>query len=140
MRKRIAKIFTIILLAIIFTISFYSTSYANDNNSFLNVVNINQNESSQKLENDLLLRAFSPYISKSIENYYGEPRQFDLWDAKIINIKRLTPGSFNFEITISVNTFKGPHNPPYGLETVTIRLDDTGTHVVDFQHKDIKNK
>ncbi|MCW6089668.1 DUF3888 domain-containing protein [Clostridium sporogenes] len=83
------------------------------------------------------MRVFSPYIAKSIENYYGEPRQFDLWDAKIINIKQLGSESFNFEIIISVTTFKGAHNPPYGLETVTIKLDDSGTHIINFNHQDI---
>lgn len=120
----------------VFTNGFYSATYAKSNNTFFNAVYINENESQQKLENDLLLSIFSPYIAKAIENYYGEPRQFDLWDAKIISIKRLEPGSFYFEITISVTTFKGPHNPPYGLETTTIRLDATGIHVVDFKHKD----
>ncbi|MGE5626895.1 MAG: DUF3888 domain-containing protein [Solirubrobacterales bacterium] len=66
------------------------------------------------------MRTFLPYIIKSIKNYYGESRQFDLWDAKIIDIIRLTPESFNFEITTSVNTFSGPTNPPYGLKTVII--------------------
>ncbi|WP_080490461.1 DUF3888 domain-containing protein [Clostridium sporogenes] len=53
----------------------------------------------------------------------------------MINIKRLEPGSFNFEIKISVTTFKGSHNPPYGLETVTIKLDDSGKHIVNFKHE-----
>ncbi|MBV7273871.1 DUF3888 domain-containing protein [Clostridium sp. PL3] len=84
-----------------------------------------------------MLRFFSPYIKSAIESYYGEPRQFDLWDAKITSIKRLEFGSFNFETTISVTTFKGPPNPPYGLDMVTIRIDDTGIHVVNFKHKDV---
>ncbi|KZL91840.1 DUF3888 domain-containing protein [Clostridium magnum] len=137
MRKKLVIIFTIILFTIAFTNRFCSTTYANDKNTFFNAVNINQDESQEKLENDLLLSVFTPYISKAIENYYGELRQFDLWDAKIISIKRLEPGTFNFETMISVATFKGPHNPPYGLEMVTIRFDDTGIHVVNFKHKDV---
>ncbi|MBZ1331146.1 DUF3888 domain-containing protein [Clostridium botulinum] len=125
---------TIMFLTITFSTKSYCTVYAN--NSVMNTSTITENESQKKLENDLILRVFSPYIAKAIENYYGEPRQFDLWDAKIINLKRLEPGSFNFEIKISVTTFKGPHNPPYGLETVTIKVDDSGTHVVNFNHKD----
>ncbi|KRU25951.1 hypothetical protein VT91_12150 [Clostridium sporogenes] len=134
MKKKLVIIMTIMFLTITFSTKSYCTVYAN--NSVMNTSTITENESQKKLENDLILRVFSPYIAKAIENYYGEPRQFDLWDAKIINLKRLEPGSFNFEIKISVTTFKGPHNPPYGLETVTIKVDDSGTHVVNFNHKD----
>lgn len=130
-------IFTITILTLAFINGFNCIVYANNNNA-TNLVNITSNEPQKKLQNDLLLRSFSPYIAKSIENYYGEPRQFALWDAKIINIKRLVSGPFNFEITISVTTFQGAHNPPYGLETVTIRLNDFGTHVVNFNHIDAK--
>lgn len=92
MRKKLVIIFTTILFTIAFTNRFYSTTYANNNNTFSNAVNINQNESQEKLENDLLLSVFTPYISKAIENYYRELRQFDLWDAKIISIKRFLIG------------------------------------------------
>ncbi|AVP62701.1 DUF3888 domain-containing protein [Clostridium sporogenes] len=128
-------IITIIFFLIALTKIYCCTFYPND--SLINACNINKDQSYTKLENDLLIRVFSPYIAKSIENYYGEPRQFDLWDAKIINIKQLGSESFNFEIIISVTTFKGAHNPPYGLETVTIKLDDSGTHIINFNHQDI---
>ncbi|MBO0576136.1 DUF3888 domain-containing protein [Clostridium botulinum] len=125
----------IIFLTIVFTVRCYSTVHANS--SLTNTSIITEKESQKNLENDLILSVFSPYVAKAIENYYGEPRQFDLWDAKIINIKRLEPGSFNFEIKISVTTFKAPHNPPYGLETVTIKVDDSGKHIVNFKHESI---
>ena len=80
------------------------------------------------------MRLLSPYIYKAIKNYYGEIRQYT--DAKIINIKRLEPGSFNFETTVSVLTFTGPHNPPYGLETITIRFGSECVDIIDFKHKD----
>lgn len=135
MKKRLVIIITIMLLVIVFTDKYYCTVYANS--MPVNTIDMNKHESQNKLENDLLLTVFSPYIAKSIENYYGESRQFDLRDARIINIKRLGLGTFNFEITISVTTFKGPHNPPYGLDTATIIIDDSGTHVVSFNHKDV---
>lgn len=135
MKKKLVIIITIIFLTIVLSNKSYYKVYAN---SFrINVPTITENESQRKLENGLLLRILLPYIDKAIENYYGEPRQFDLWDAKIMNIKRLEPESFNFEITVSVTTFKGPHNPPYGLETVTIKIYDSGTHIIKFNHKSL---
>ncbi|MDS1002082.1 DUF3888 domain-containing protein [Clostridium sporogenes] len=135
MKKKLVIIITIIFLTIVLSNKSYYKVYAN---SFrINVPTITENESQRKLENGLLLRILSPYIDKAIENYYGESRQFDLWDVKITNIKRIETGSFNFEITVSVTTFKGPHNPPYGLETVTIKFDDFGTHIINFNHKSL---
>ncbi|EJO5348326.1 DUF3888 domain-containing protein [Clostridium botulinum] len=135
MKKKLVIIITIVFFIIVFSNISCHPLYPKP--PIINTCNINQNKSTSKLENDLLLRFFSPYIAKAIENYYGEPRQLDLWDAKIINIKRLEPESFNFEITISVTTFKGAHNPPYGLETITIKLDDYGPHIINFNHQDI---
>ncbi len=135
MKKKLVIIITIIFLIIVLSNKSYYKVYANS--FMINVPTITENESQRKLKNDLLFRILSPYIDKAIENYYGESRQFDLWDAKITNIKRLQPGSFNFEITVSVTTFKGPHNPPYGLEIVTIKFDDFGIHILNFNHKSL---
>lgn len=74
-------------------------------------------------------------FTENIIAIYVEPRQFDLWDAKILNIKRLQKASFAFQIIISVTTFIGPHKSPYGLETTIVRVDDAGIHVVDFKHE-----
>jgi hypothetical protein len=123
---------------VVFNNNFRCTAYAAHQINYSNTEYINQIDSPEKLQTDLLLSIFSPYVATAIENYYGEPRQFDLWNAKILNIKRLKKGSFNFEIIISVKTFKGAHNPPYGLETTTIRVDDLGIHVIDFNHQGLK--
>lgn len=74
----------------------------------------------------------------AINNYYNESRQFDLFDAKVLNIERLRKGSFYFKITIQVVTFIGPHNPPYGIETITILQDTKGIRVIDFKHEEYK--
>ncbi|MPW26812.1 DUF3888 domain-containing protein [Alkalibaculum sp. M08DMB] len=60
------------------------------------------------------------------------------FDAKIINIERLEDGSYYFKTTVQLMTFEGPHNPPYGLETLTIVQAMSGTRVVDFNHKPYK--
>lgn len=134
MSKKFVIISAFLIILLIFSNNFCCKVYAAEKTNYLNNVYINQIDSPEKLQTDLLIRMFSPYISKAIENYYGEPRQFDLWSAKILSIKRLQQGSFNFEIKIAVRTFKGPHNPPYGLEITTIRVDTFGIRVIDFNH------
>ena len=94
-------------------------------------------ESKEKLYEDFLVSLLYPYISKGIDDYYGEPRQY--MDAKVLSIERLKEGQFYFKIVIQAITFVGPHNPPYGLETVTIQQDVHGIRVIDFKHEDLKD-
>lgn len=77
------------------------------------------------------------HIYNAIRNYFGEPTQYALYDAKVNGITR--PGTdFTFEITVSVPTFHGPHNPPYGLETMTFRVKPGGNiTLIKYEHKDI---
>lgn len=134
MSKKFIIISAFLIILLVFSNNFCCNVYAAEKTNYLNNVYINQIDSPEKLQTDLLVTVFSPYISKAIENYYGEPRLFDLWDAKILSIKRLQEGSFDFETKIAVKTFKGPHNPPYGLEITTIRVDTFGIRVIDFNH------
>lgn len=86
--------------------------------------------------NDIMLSMLMPYISEAVYDYYGEPKQYALNDAKIILAERLPIGQFYFEIIIQVISFEGAHNPSYGLETITIRKDYSGINVINFKHED----
>ena len=52
----------------------------------------------------------------AVAEYYGEPTQF--WHSRILSIQKVED-SQNYEVVVQVETFQGPHNPPYGLETIT---------------------
>ena len=56
-------------------------------------------------------------------------------DGKILHIENLDG---KFRIKISVTTFVGAHNPPYGIETITLTEDSAGIKVEDFNHEDEK--
>lgn len=78
----------------------------------------------------LVMLSFSPLITEAVNKYYGELRGYDL--QGITDLKALV---FEHEIKIQISTFVGPHNPPYGLDTLTIRFKELGDgEVVDFQH------
>jgi hypothetical protein len=66
----------------------------------------------------ILLNSF---IEKAINDYYGEPTQYSLYEATVKETNRINT-DFAFKITISVPTFHGAHNPPYGLETMTFSV------------------
>ncbi|AFS78469.1 hypothetical protein Curi_c14590 [Gottschalkia acidurici 9a] len=94
-------------------------------------------ESKEKLYEDFLLTFLSTYILEGIHDYYGEYRQY--MDAKVLSIERLEEGSYYFKIVVQVTTFVGAHNPPYGIEIVTIQQDVHGIKVIDFNHEDFKD-
>lgn len=98
----------------------------------LSVISNSVDTRENKVEDALLVMLF-PYIHKAIEQYYGKNRQF--MEPTVIDIKRLESAQYHFKIKVQVITFEGPHNPPYGLETMTIIHDYSGVHVANFKHE-----
>jgi hypothetical protein len=90
----------------------------------------------EQLCKDALLTALNPAIQNAVNGYFGSPRQYGLYDAEIIKIERVQKGGFLFNVTVKVTTFVGSHNPPYGIETMTLAVDPGNSMVIDYQHKD----
>ncbi|QSO48465.1 DUF3888 domain-containing protein [Alicyclobacillus mengziensis] len=97
------------------------------------------------LYRDFLLTMLSPYIQQAITDYYGEHRSFGLYQAQFKDIKRLCDkGQFYFEATVVVETWTGAHNPPFGLETITLAnyppmIGTSGKpiHILKYVHQDL---
>ena len=70
----------------------------------------------------------------AVAEYYGEPTQF--WHPEILSIQKDSV-SQDHEVVIQVETFQGPHNPPYGLETMTFCVGPTGRpQLAHYDHRD----
>ncbi len=83
-----------------------------------------------------VLSLMTPTVFAAIEDYYGEPRLYWPDSDRIVSVKRL-PDTAIYEIVIEVETFYGPHNPPYGIETMTFHVNQIGeTKLVAFRHQD----
>ncbi|QGU93905.1 DUF3888 domain-containing protein [Clostridium bovifaecis] len=93
-------------------------------------------ESNDKLYNDFILALLAPNVMETITEYYGEPRQLDLSNAKVLDIKRTKEESFYFIVTIRVRTCDRGRNPKYGVETITLTNTNKGIRTVDFVHED----
>ncbi|AFS77676.1 hypothetical protein Curi_c06020 [Gottschalkia acidurici 9a] len=120
----------VLLITLCIVIVFSSFSFSSSSLS---------DESKENLYKDFLLTFLSSYIADSITEYYGYSKSFDLWDAKVLSLERLEQGLYYFKIIVQVKTFQGAHNPPYGIETVTIQQDVHGIKVIDFIHEDFKD-
>lgn len=79
----------------------------------------------------------SPYASKAIRSKLGADRSYSLTDAKILNIVRLSEGSFDFKVTVQYRTYTGAHNPPESLATIIFKVDASGVKVLDFKNRNI---
>ena len=75
-------------------------------------------------------------IDEAIQNYYGEPTQFALYDATVTNISQID-NQFRFNVSVAVPTFHGAHNPPFGLETITFEVSTNGITLISYEHKNI---
>jgi len=77
-----------------------------------------------------------PHIDKAIEDYFGERTQYALYDAKVDSVTQAGT-NFVFQIVITIPTFHGPHNPPYGLETMTFTVKPGGIVILEkYEHHD----
>lgn len=95
-----------------------------------------QNDVDIKLLNDTLLTTLSPYITEGIVNYYGYPKQYGLYDAKVLSIKRNSEeGEFSFTAKVLVNTFEHALDPPYGKETMTFNISPMGIKRINYYHE-----
>ena len=88
----------------------------------------------EKLYKDFVVVLISPYVMQAVKQYYGVPKQFDLYNAKVLSLERAEEESFYFKITVQIKTFESNHKPPYGIETVTLTNTNKGIKILEFKH------
>ena len=104
---------------------------------FSDLLSEQQNSNSNYADSVIALLLYDE-IDKAIQEYYGTPTQFALYDAKITEIGQVN-NEFKFTVTIEVPTFNGPHNPPYGLEILTFTVSPAENILDSFVHKSLPN-
>ena len=95
-------------------------------------------ESKKELPQDaveqVILRLLHQPVREAVSGYYDGPRQY--WRQEILSVQQI-PQSPYYEVVIRVETFYGPHNPPYGLETMTFYVGPLdAVQLVSFEHQD----
>ncbi len=81
----------------------------------------------------LIMLNFSPQITEAVKNFYHELRGSDL--NYITDVRAVGP--YEYEMKIQISTFVGAHNPPYGLDVVTLRFKNLRDgEVVNYEHKE----
>ncbi|MDE6280834.1 MAG: DUF3888 domain-containing protein [Oscillospiraceae bacterium] len=95
-------------------------------------------ESKSELPQDaveqVILRLLHQPVKDAVNDYYDGPRQY--WKQEVLSVQKV-PQSPYYKVVIRVETFYGPHNPPYGLETMIFHvgpLDEV--RLTNFEHQD----
>ena len=93
-----------------------------------------KSEMPQDAMEQVILRLLHQPVKNAVNDYYDGPRQY--WEQKVLSVQKV-PQSPYYEVVIRVETFSGPHNPPYGLETMTFHVGPLdAVRLVNFDHKD----
>ena len=91
----------------------------------------------QDAAEQVILRLLHQPVREAVNDYYDEPRQY--WREEVLNVQKV-PQSPYYEAVIRVETFYGPHNPPYGLETMTFYGGPfDAVQLVKFDYQDEPN-
>lgn len=80
------------------------------------------------------MRSIGTEILNVTKKYYGESRLFD--SERVIDIVR-DEFDDKYDITIQIVTYEGPRMPPYGFDTITLRIP--GFEVIKYEHIDVSN-
>lgn len=97
------------------------------------------NEMNEDPYERLVIAFLSDDIHEAVNNYNdGELRGLDLYSAKISELESLH-GWSNFNVTVEVESFFGPHNPPYGVEIMTFHIgSDNKPTLINYEHQEIE--
>ncbi|PIH58837.1 DUF3888 domain-containing protein [Paenibacillus sp. LK1] len=87
----------------------------------------------------LSLTLLNPSIQLAITQYYQKIQKpqasYGLYDMKVLELQRKSPGSYAFRIVVEVSTYYGPHNPPNAKEFMTFDIDPGKVKLIQYIHR-----
>lgn len=90
-------------------------------------------QADEQLIRDTFITILNPFIEKEIDHYYGYPKQYGLYDVKILKIIR--ESQFSFRVDVEATTFEHAHSPPYSKEIITFEVSPTGVSTLRYIHE-----
>lgn len=85
---------------------------------------------------DSFITLLDPYSSKEIHKR-NPNRSYGLYDVEVKSIQRCVDGEYTFKVTVIYKTYEGPHNPPYGIETLTFMVSLGNVELLHYKHEDV---
>jgi len=90
-------------------------------------------QTDDQLIRDTFITILNPFIEKEIDHYYGYPKQYGLYDVKILKIVK--ESQFSFKVSVEVTTFEHAHSPPYSKEIIMFEVSPTGVSTLRYIHE-----
>jgi hypothetical protein len=81
---------------------------------------IEEQSNREDILEDAVIKLLLPQMYEAVEEHLGTTRELAFQCLKVVDIKKLREGSWEFEATVEGMTYKGAHNPPYYIFTVTM--------------------
>ncbi|KGM95084.1 hypothetical protein Z968_09995 [Clostridium novyi A str. 4552] len=85
---------------------------------------------------DFLITLLGTSIVSTLNEYYGEPRVFNLKGAKILEVKKVEEDGLYFVVTVTVRNSDRKTNSKNAIDTMILANTSDGVHVLDFRHID----
>lgn len=73
---------------------------------------------------DAVIDLLQPQMYSAVEKHYGTTNEIGFMCLRVIEIKKLDPGSWLFEVKLEGLTYIGAHNP-LDIFTVTVKKDES---------------
>ncbi|WP_222439464.1 DUF3888 domain-containing protein [Sporosarcina sp. BP05] len=127
------KKITFILVSFVLVLALFATGVMLSNKDTVEAENVGAEEKHSDLY-DVLLVLLDPAARKVINQEYPH-RSYALWNAEILEVKRITGGYSQYDFTVKVkyDTYTGPFNPPEGPITITFHVITDGVSVAKIQ-------
>jgi len=127
------KQFTFILVLFVLLLTLFTTGAMLSNKDTAEAENVSAEIKHSDLY-EVLLVLLDPEARKVINKEYPN-RSYALWNAEILEVKRLTGGYSQYDFTVKVkyDTYTGPFNSPEGPITITFHVTTDGVSVVKIQ-------
>ncbi len=85
-----------------------------------------------EMKDFLILSFLRDHIAEAIKDYYGYYKPY--MNETITGIEKL---GGEYRIGVRLETFNGAHNPPYGIDTMTVIKDFKSVRVENFEHDEV---
>lgn len=122
-----------------FTIVFFIVAFLLTNQPILSSAQI-QNKNNCETVKFALIASLMPTINQTLEKIYKRPIQWSGAGTEVLNIEQLYGIGGAYRVKLRVHTYTGPHNPPYGADTITIEVGTEGPKVINYVHTEEKNE
>ncbi|MGE7835378.1 DUF3888 domain-containing protein [Viridibacillus arvi] len=127
------KQITSILISLVLVLTFITSGVMLSNTGKAEAEKVSSEEEHSDFY-DVLLVLLDPEARKVINKEYPN-RSYALWNAEILEVKRLTGGYSQYDFTVKVkyDTYTGPFNPPEGPITITFHVTTDEVSVAKIQ-------